>query len=220
MKKINIYFIRHGHTLLNKMSKMQGWIDSPLTKEGIDELDFTAQKLKEINFSNIYSSDLKRAMDTAELMIKENNARNTLYLRTSEYFREVFFGTFEGLYNHDVWREIASPYGFSTQQELIDNYSIDFVRDAMKKADPNHYAESAVELDNRINKGFEKLLVENDNEAVVAVVTHGTLIKTLGYKYYSKPKEVVFPENGSVTIGTLDENGLVISDYNISNKSL
>lgn len=219
MKRINLYLIRHGHTLLNKMSKMQGWIDSPLTQAGIDELDFTARKLKDVKFANVYSSDLKRAMDTAELIIKENEA-SEVTLKPSEYFREVYFGTFEGLFNGDVWKEIAGPYGYLNQQQLIDNFSIDFVRDAMKKADPNHYAESAAELDERISKGMALLLEENEDGANVAIVTHGTLIKTLGYKYYDKPEEVVFPENGSVTKGVLDETGLHLTEYNISNKVL
>ncbi len=35
MKTITAYFVRHGQTMMNRYNKVQGWIDSPLTKKGI-----------------------------------------------------------------------------------------------------------------------------------------------------------------------------------------
>jgi len=59
-----IYLIRHGETMFNQLNKVQGWADSPLTVKGINDLRVTASNLSQIHFDRMYSSDLKRAIDT------------------------------------------------------------------------------------------------------------------------------------------------------------
>lgn len=57
---INIYFARHGKTLLNSFDRVQGWIDSPLTKDGVQVAQYLGEGLKGIKFDRFYSSDAGR----------------------------------------------------------------------------------------------------------------------------------------------------------------
>ncbi len=43
---INIYFARHGKTLLNTFDRVQGWADSPLTEDGIRVARYLGEGLK------------------------------------------------------------------------------------------------------------------------------------------------------------------------------
>ncbi|MDD6416735.1 MAG: histidine phosphatase family protein, partial [Lactobacillus porci] len=70
--KTEVYLVRHGETLFNRLDKVQGWCDTPLTIRGIDDLKKTALALAQIHFDNMYSSDLKRAIDTVHLMKNAN----------------------------------------------------------------------------------------------------------------------------------------------------
>lgn len=213
---MEVYFVRHGQTIFNLMSKMQGWSDSPLTDVGIDDLKKTGNYLRNVHFDALYSSDLKRAMDTAEIINSENEA-SSLNLQTSKNFREIFFGSFEGLKNTYTWKTICEPYGVTKQNELANKYSMNFVRDAMKKADPLGFAEGAEEIETRIKRGFKQLLDENDIDSRILVVTHGTFIKTLMMNFSDiniKPEDA-FPKNGSVTKAVLNDDGFKVVDFNV-----
>lgn len=90
MKKL--YLMRHGQTLFNKLGKVQGASDSPLTEDGIKQAKVAKAFFKDnkIKLDNFYSSTQERASDTLELIIGD-----------AEYYRkkglkEWNFGLFEG----------------------------------------------------------------------------------------------------------------------------
>lgn len=64
MNEVILYFIRHGETLLNKLGRVQGWCDSPLTEEGCKVAYSLRKSLESLNISAVYSSDLLRACAT------------------------------------------------------------------------------------------------------------------------------------------------------------
>lgn len=200
MKTVDIYFVRHGQTYFNLMHKMQGWSDSPLTAEGVDCVTTTGQSLKTIDFDAVYSSDLKRALDTA-IIICQQSKHELPKIQQLPTLREVFFGGFEGLNNLETWAIVGKPLGCKTQAEIIERYSIDIARDAMHQADLFGYAEDAVAFWSRFESARQILLSENRNHARILVVTHGTFLKMLLLKYFGDviSIESAFPENGSVT---------------------
>ena len=51
--KTEVYLVRHGETLFNRLGKVQGWCDTPLTIRGIDDLKKTALALAQIHFDNM-----------------------------------------------------------------------------------------------------------------------------------------------------------------------
>lgn len=85
-----IYLIRHGETMFNQLNKVQGWADSPLTVKGINDLRVTASNLSQIHFDRMYSSDLKRAIDTVHLIKDYNMVSQIGKIKKLPAFREVF----------------------------------------------------------------------------------------------------------------------------------
>ncbi|MDI9461729.1 MAG: histidine phosphatase family protein, partial [Bacillota bacterium] len=64
----NIYLTRHASTELNARKIMQGVIDTELSEAGRREAALLAAKLAEMNLDAIYTSDLKRAVATADII--------------------------------------------------------------------------------------------------------------------------------------------------------
>lgn len=98
-----IYLVRHTETTANVKGIFQGHTDYPLTKKGIGQAKITAKKLKKINFSAIYSSDLLRAKRTAEIIKLERN----LIVKSTHALRERSFGKFEGRKYEEIDRELG-----------------------------------------------------------------------------------------------------------------
>lgn len=217
-----VYLIRHGETMFNQLNKVQGWADSPLTIKGINDLKKTAEVLSQIHFDNMYSSDLKRAIDTVHLMKNANEVSEIGKIKKLPEFREVFFGSFEGDDIDKTWEAIGQAAGVGPErnvQKIINQVGIYEFREATKKADPRHLAENSEELDTRMVRAIKKLQEETENENRVLLVSHGDFIKTLGIKYWNKSDrlhDIEFPDNGSITRGILSDDGkFEIVNYNI-----
>ncbi len=89
-----LFLVRHGETEFNIKGVMQGHVDSPLTDLGIKQAKDTAELVKEMNIDVLASSDLKRAIDTAEIISVAINIPVSEKIST---FRERFFGEIEGV---------------------------------------------------------------------------------------------------------------------------
>jgi 2,3-bisphosphoglycerate-dependent phosphoglycerate mutase len=68
VKHTTIYLVRHGESELNKQSKLAGHIDSPLSATGVQQVRQTKKDLANVMFDVVYSSDLKRTVQTAEIV--------------------------------------------------------------------------------------------------------------------------------------------------------
>ena len=72
MKK-DLYLMRHGQTLFNVRRRIQGWCDSPLTKQGIKEIENMAEQLKDYKIDAAYTSPILRAKYTAQIILKNHS---------------------------------------------------------------------------------------------------------------------------------------------------
>lgn len=90
-----IYMMRHGQTLFNKQSKIQGYCDSPLTELGINQAKIAGQYFKnnDIQIQSAYCSTSERASDTLELVM------SIPYQRVKE-LKEWNFGDLEAEGEH------------------------------------------------------------------------------------------------------------------------
>jgi broad specificity phosphatase PhoE len=88
MKLRNQYFVlRHGESLRNVLKIASCWpekIKSPLTEKGIRQIKKAAKKLKKKKIDFIYSSDLLRTRQTAEIVGKEIGLKVKLDKRLRE----------------------------------------------------------------------------------------------------------------------------------------
>jgi len=87
-----LYIVRHVETEWNVKKLFQGHSDSPLTTKGIGQAKNLHDKLSEINFSAVYSSDMLRTKRTAEIIMIDKK----IAVQTTKALRERCFGPFEG----------------------------------------------------------------------------------------------------------------------------
>ena len=97
---MKLYFVRHGQTYLNKYKRMQGWADAPLTSEGELVALETGERLADIPFKAVYTSDLGRTQHTA---IDQN--------RNAQRFVLVFLKEKKIKYFMERWlKSMGSPF--------------------------------------------------------------------------------------------------------------
>ena len=72
MKPI-IYIVRHGSTILNDSGKFRGWTDVPLDSKGKKQAEQAKVDLSDIKLSHGYSSDLKRAIETRDIILQDHD---------------------------------------------------------------------------------------------------------------------------------------------------
>ena len=89
---LKLYITRHGRTEWNTIGRLQGWLDSPLTEEGIKRAERLSKRLENIDFDSIYSSSQKRALDTAHILNKKN-----IEIQILDELKELSLGKWEGM---------------------------------------------------------------------------------------------------------------------------
>lgn len=168
-----IYLVRHGQSEWNYQKKVQGQQDILLTDLGRIQAKKIGSRLKNEEIDLIYSSDLKRAYETAIIIGNELDKK----VNRLECFREIAFGKWEGKTieylngtsekEHDIW--LREPHKFYMEG-----------------------AETLYELQKRAMLGINKIIDENPNKNIL-IVSHGATLKTIilglldiDIKYYNK----------------------------------
>ena len=164
-KELTLYVVRHGKTMLNTTDRVQGWSDAVLTKEGEEVVSAAGKGLKDVDFQNAYSSDSGRAMQTANLILAENQTASKLQLQTDPGLREFNFGTYEGDLNHTMWSDIAKNQGVELEEFL-------------KTMTPESFANSVAEIDKERNKDGKNWPAE-DYQTITSRLTNSlnTIVK-------------------------------------------
>ena len=90
---MNLILVRHGKTDWNEIGRCQGISDVPLNANGREQASKLAKSLKDENLDVIYSSDLQRALSTAEKVAEYHD----LEINIDQGLREMDQGVFEGL---------------------------------------------------------------------------------------------------------------------------
>ena len=90
---MKLYIIRHGETDLNAKGVLQGWIDPPINQSGRELAAMTGRAMKDIHFDRCISSPLRRARETAEILLRESG--NETEIEIDDRIREMFFGDIE-----------------------------------------------------------------------------------------------------------------------------
>jgi len=95
MSTTKLCLIRHGETTWNAERRLQGHTDIPLNAKGVLQARQMAQALKNTKrlFDVLYTSDLKRAADTANAIVELFG----LEARVDSALRERHFGALQGL---------------------------------------------------------------------------------------------------------------------------
>lgn len=100
LTKTVLGLLRHGQTDWNIDFRLQGVTDIPLNETGIAQAQDAAVAIDQDAWDVVLSSPLSRAVDTAKIVVRENNFPA---LQIEELLLERSFGEAEGL-SHDEWR--------------------------------------------------------------------------------------------------------------------
>lgn len=185
--RLVVSLLRHGLTLENEQKAYIGWLDSPLSELG-------KQQLIKMSFSVpraelIFSSPLLRCLETAHIFFPKSQ------IITIEELKEMYFGAWEG----------------KTYEELKHN---DMYRKWLTDifTEPIEAGESFIQFSKRISTGVEQIFLHVKEKHVnhIAVVTHGGVIRFILHKLFSQEKSFFdwqIPYGGGYEL-TFDKNQL------------
>jgi 2,3-bisphosphoglycerate-dependent phosphoglycerate mutase len=102
----NLILLRHGESQWNLENRFTGWTDVPLSPKGEQEAHEAGQKLKAYKFDKAYTSVLKRAIDTLDIVLKIIGQEN-IPIEYDKALNERHYGALQGLNK----AETAKKYG-------------------------------------------------------------------------------------------------------------
>ena len=194
MKK-DFYIFRHGETPMNALGRFQGRsIDAGLNETGIKQAEDLAERLQNTGLEIIFSSPLKRAYETAEIVARKLHVP----LQTDEHFIEGYFGDIEGKSKETLTEE--------ERKVFMDWIKLD------KKYDNVHFnnGESKRQIQERVIHGLKNLLTTPYQK--IGIATHSAVLRFLllylGKKQHVVPNGIVFHivyENGRFYLADKDK---------------
>lgn len=98
-----LVLIRHGESIWNQENRFTGWVDVPLSARGIEEARSAAKKLGSYPFDVAYTSVLRRAQQTLDLIL-ETLGRDLPVIR-DQALNERFYGDLQGLNKDECRRQ-------------------------------------------------------------------------------------------------------------------
>ena len=156
MNVTRICIVRHGETDWNLERRLQGQLDTDLNAEGRAQAKATAQGLEQHGFAAIYSSDLRRTMQTATVLAE----RLALDVRPEAGLRERNYGVFQGR----TATELARDYPDAHARFLARNPDYDF-----------GHGESLRNFAVRVSETIERIASRHAGQTLL-LVTHGGVL--------------------------------------------
>jgi len=167
MEKSRVTVVRHGETEWNLSRRVQGQKNSQLTDTGIKQAELTSEALKDEKFDVLYSSDLQRARETAEIINRPHNLEHRIEID----LRERDFGIMEGYTLAEVQEKFPEVYsGYKSRDE---SYII-----------PD--GENLVNLYGRVKNAVNRIVGENQGKHIL-IVTHGGVMDCMLRRVFDYP---------------------------------
>lgn len=155
-----IYLIRHAECQGNIENKLSGITDFKLTEKGQKQAKLLASKLKKFRITEIYSSPLSRAVDTARTIMKECDINSVNIVND---LHEIDYGVCDGM----CWTDINKKYPtIKKEWKEVHHYPVGI---------PNQ--EDFIELQKRIKDCILKITNDNLGKKT-AIISHGIAISS------------------------------------------
>jgi 2,3-bisphosphoglycerate-dependent phosphoglycerate mutase len=198
-----LVLVRHGQSQWNLENRFTGWIDVPLSENGIKEAENAAQKLSIYKFDVAFTSALQRAQQTLNIILDKIHQKN-IPIYSNQALNERMYGDLQGM-NKDEARQ-----KFGEEQVKIWRRSYDV---------PPPNGESLKDTANRVLPYFEQnilsLIKQNKN---ILIVAHGNSLRAL-IMYLEKmtPEQILNFELGTAIprVYELDSNLNILSVKNL-----
>lgn len=198
-KQTKIILIRHGQSVGNATRTILGHTDLDLSEHGYIQAQATANYLKDEKIDKIYSSDLKRAINTA---IPHAKIRN-INIITNENLREMYVGAWENMKVDDI----ISKWGREVYEKWIDSFGTFTFPDG----------ESVRDGGQRFYK--EVLAISNDNLGnTVLISAHAAVIRSFwaiisGVEWSQVAEKLPFASNASYSIAYSNGKSIIPDIY-------
>ena len=169
----NILLIRHGQSEWNKLNLFTGFKNIELSEQGIDEANKAGQNFKNLNikFDIVFTSELKRAQETAKIILKNLDQWDHLYgegkIITDIKLNERDYGDLTGLNK----KETADKFGEEQVHKWRRGYS---------DQPPN--GESLEDVVRRVKIYFEESInpaIQSANNNNILIAAHGNSLRAL-----------------------------------------
>ncbi len=159
-------FLRHGESTANAGGFLAGWDDVPLTPRGEEQARLAGALLADQPVERVITSDLTRALRTAELVLEARAARPPLQIDPA--LRERHLGAWSGLYLEDLRADGRHEVllGWDTRPPEGESH-VDLARRALTS------------------------LAELEGDADTLFVSHGGLLRTLFGLLDDTPRELI-----------------------------
>jgi alpha-ribazole phosphatase len=161
---MKLIWVRHGITAINKERRYLGHYDCMLDDEGIRQVEQTAAAMKSLKVDMIYTSDLQRSVQTAEIIAE---ALSVPHVIQSHLLRELDFGK---------WDQHTYDEVYEMNQGLLRSW----YDDPMNIAPPN--GETLKTLGGRIDQLLSQIIQKHKSETVI-IVSHGGPIRWFQAKW-------------------------------------
>ncbi|HUX05812.1 MAG TPA: histidine phosphatase family protein [Acidobacteriota bacterium] len=155
---ITLYAVRHGETDYNKEDRVQGSHDSILTGFGRAQARALAGYFRGKKIDALYSSPLKRALETAETI---SEALGGLEVQVNDDFHELRCGEFEGVLFEEIKRERWEEF-------------LTWLREPEVQAPGG---ESMNQLFSRVSSALKEILAGVPDGSNIAVVSHAGVVR-------------------------------------------
>ncbi len=190
----NLILVRHGQSIWNKERRFTGWADIGLTEKGKSEARHAGELIKDLNikFDSYFTSTLKRAINSLDIILKVLNEKNPKVNKTFK-LNERNYGNLTSL-NKD---EIIKKYG--NEQVKIWRRSYDIRPPGIEekhpyknKIDSGNASESLKDTYERVlpyyKEKIEPLISTKKN---VLIVFHGNSCRALLMKIFNISKKKI-----------------------------
>jgi broad specificity phosphatase PhoE len=196
-RAVRLLLVRHGESTWNFEHRIQGQSDPPLSEEGRRQAERLGRRLIGQTFAGFYSSDLKRALETAGSIATATGGRP----EPMNALREIYLGEWEGLRTEELARRFPEAW-------------------RRWAAEPNWDlvpgGEGAERFETRVVGALDALFARH-RQGDVLVVTHGGVIQVALHSVLGRPSRGLFVfriENASITMIEMRNDRLVIGGVN------
>ena len=186
--------IRHGQSTWNAENRFTGWVDVDLSEKGVQEAEKSGRLLQElnINFDMCFTSYLKRAINTLEIVLKILG-KDQRYTKAWE-LNERHYGALTGLNKTETKKKLGEEQfkkyrrSWDIQPPKLDkdskyNSNNDLLYKGIKNIPSTESLKNTYErVVPYFEKNIEKQLKENKN---IILSAHGNTIRALGKKIFN-----------------------------------
>ncbi len=156
---MRLFLVRHGETCWNKDEIFRGRIDVKLNEHGLEQARLTAAALRDLAFSAIYASPLRRAAETARLIAEPHG----LPVIIEPGLTDLDYGSWQGLSHEQVQEQQPEVY-----RQWVDNPQLVHFQGG----------EGLADVRSRVLEVY-RLLAERHHDQNVVTVSHRVANKVL-----------------------------------------